>query len=94
MNCTAAIVLWLSLVLLGSMTFDARGNLTRTDYPDGAFTTSIYDAAGRLVSTQYPDNTTATTAYDALGRRTSSIDQNWGVELGGSGVSERIKWFF
>ena len=55
------------------MTFDARGNLTRTDYPDGTSTTATYDSEGRMVASTDAAGSTSYTLYDALGRATESI---------------------
>lgn len=49
--------------------YDARGNPTRTTYPDGRFDARVYDAANRVVSVS--DNTGAHVDYvlDAMGER-------------------------
>ncbi len=48
--------------------YDARGNLTYTEYPDGTSTESIYDAEARSIATRDRDNNWTWTEYDRMGR--------------------------
>jgi RHS repeat-associated protein len=52
-------------------TYDAEGNLTRKNTPDGQQWHYVWDGAGQLAEVKRPDGYAVTFAYDALGRRVS-----------------------
>jgi RHS repeat-associated protein len=51
-----------------SFTYDELGRLTRTDHPDGTFTTQGFDAAGRVTSTTDELGRTTDYVYDGRGQ--------------------------
>jgi RHS repeat-associated protein len=51
-----------------SFTYDELGRLTRTDHPDGTFTTQGFDAAGRVTSTTDELGRTTDYLYDGRGQ--------------------------
>ena len=55
------------------MTYDPRGHLVRTDFPDGTFTTAAFDAEGRQTASTDAAGRTTYTVYDALGRGIATI---------------------
>ncbi|MGJ8639360.1 MAG: tandem-95 repeat protein [Opitutaceae bacterium] len=63
----------LALARVTTMTYDDRGNLISTDYPDGTSTRVGYNLEGRMIwSANQLDQVTAM-AYDALGRQTHTL---------------------
>jgi len=61
---------------LGRETFydyDSRGNLIRTEYPDGSVQTATFDAENQRISSTDRNGNTTYYIYDALGRKTDTI---------------------
>ncbi|MEM7790880.1 MAG: RHS repeat-associated core domain-containing protein [Verrucomicrobiota bacterium] len=63
----------LALARVTSMQYDGRGNLIRTDYPDGTFTRMGYNLEGRMIWSTNQLGEVAAMAYDALGRQTHIV---------------------
>jgi len=59
--------------------YDSRGNLTRTDFPDGTFATSTYDLAGQRTAETDQAGRTTQFAYDLLGHPIRVTDAAGGV---------------
>ena len=59
-----------------SSQYDAAGNRTRLQWPDGTYVTYAYDAAGEMTSVLDPNTQIAYHTYDDLGRRTAVYHAN------------------
>ncbi len=55
--------------------YDSKGNLLRTDYPDGTFETYAYNAKSLPISHVNQGSNTTTWAYDSQGNVTSEINE-------------------